>query len=177
MNPTPLASVVIRSKDEAASIGRLLDILEAQTIADRLELIVVDSGSSDETVRIARDHGIDPIEIPAASFTFGGALNTGCEAAAEEVVVALSAHAYAEDTGWLERMIGVFEDERVDGHFRRRLRLVPGMTGPWQILGPTRVPLTEMVGIDYLYGANWSLWLDVKILVRTVGHVLSRRGV
>jgi exopolysaccharide biosynthesis polyprenyl glycosylphosphotransferase len=68
------------------------------------------------------------------------------------------------------------EDDRVDGRFRRRLRLVPGMTGPWQILGPTRVPLTEMVGIDYLYGANWSLWLDVKILLRTIGHVLSRKG-
>lgn len=68
------------------------------------------------------------------------------------------------------------EDNRVDGRFRRRLRLVPGMTGPWQILGPTRVPLTEMVGIDYLYGANWSLWLDIKILLRTVGHVLSRKG-
>jgi exopolysaccharide production protein ExoY len=51
------------------------------------------------------------------------------------------------------------------------------MTGPWQILGPMRVPLTEMVGIDYLYGANWSLWADIKILIRTVGHVLSRRGV
>jgi lipopolysaccharide/colanic/teichoic acid biosynthesis glycosyltransferase len=68
------------------------------------------------------------------------------------------------------------EDDRVDGRFRRRLRLVPGMTGPWQILGPTRVPLTEMVGIDYLYGANWSLWLDIKILLRTLGHVLRRRG-
>jgi exopolysaccharide biosynthesis polyprenyl glycosylphosphotransferase len=68
------------------------------------------------------------------------------------------------------------EDDRVDGRFRRRLRLVPGMTGPWQILGPTRVPLTEMVGIDYLYGANWSLWLDIKILLRTIGHVLSRKG-
>jgi lipopolysaccharide/colanic/teichoic acid biosynthesis glycosyltransferase len=69
------------------------------------------------------------------------------------------------------------EDNRINGRFRRRLRLVPGMTGPWQILGPMRVPLTEMVGIDYLYGANWSLWADVKILIRTVGHVLSRRGV
>ena len=68
------------------------------------------------------------------------------------------------------------EDDRVDGRFRRRLRLVPGMTGPWQILGPTRVPLTEMVGIDYLYGANWSLWLDIKILLRTLGHVARRKG-
>jgi exopolysaccharide biosynthesis polyprenyl glycosylphosphotransferase len=68
------------------------------------------------------------------------------------------------------------EDERVDGRFRRRLRLVPGVTGPWQILGPTRVPLNEMVVMDYLYGANWSLWADVKIMIRTVGHVASRRG-
>src|SRR4051812_12321667 len=69
------------------------------------------------------------------------------------------------------------EDERVDGRFRRRLRLVPGVTGPWQILGPTRVPLNEMVVLDYLYGANWSLWSDIKIVLRTVGHVFRQRGV
>jgi exopolysaccharide biosynthesis polyprenyl glycosylphosphotransferase len=69
------------------------------------------------------------------------------------------------------------EDHRVDGRFRRRLKLVPGMTGPWQILGPTRVPLSEMVVLDYLYGANWSLWLDIKIMLRTLGHVLLRKGV
>jgi exopolysaccharide biosynthesis polyprenyl glycosylphosphotransferase len=68
------------------------------------------------------------------------------------------------------------EDERVDGRFRRRLRLVPGVTGPWQILGPTRVPLNEMVVMDYLYGANWSLWADAKIMLRTVVHVARRRG-
>ena len=50
------------------------------------------------------------------------------------------------------------------------------MTGPWQVLGSARVPLREMVAIDYLYAANWSLWNDVKILLRTVGFVLGRRG-
>ena len=34
----------------------------------------------------------------------------------------------------------------------------------------------EMVGIDYLYVANWSLWTDVKILLRTVPYVLATRG-
>jgi len=53
---------------------------------------------------------------------------------------------------------------------------MPGMTGPWQILGPSRVPLKEMVALDYLYVANWSLWTDIKILLRTVPHVLGRRG-
>jgi lipopolysaccharide/colanic/teichoic acid biosynthesis glycosyltransferase len=56
------------------------------------------------------------------------------------------------------------------------MELMPGMTGHWQILGPARVPLAEMVAIDYLYVANWSLWKDVKILLRTVPYVLGRRG-
>jgi exopolysaccharide biosynthesis polyprenyl glycosylphosphotransferase len=68
------------------------------------------------------------------------------------------------------------EDQLVQGVYRSRLHLTPGMTGPWQILGSTRVPMDEMVGIDYLYVANWSLWADVKLLLRTVPHVLARRG-
>jgi exopolysaccharide biosynthesis polyprenyl glycosylphosphotransferase len=68
------------------------------------------------------------------------------------------------------------EDQRIEGWHRRRLELTPGMTGPWQILGPARVPLREMVAIDYLYVANWSLWTDIKILLRTIPHVLQRRG-
>jgi len=69
------------------------------------------------------------------------------------------------------------EDERVEGWHRRRLELTPGMTGPWQILGPVRVPLSEMVSIDYLYIANWSLWNDMKIILRTVSYVIGCRGV
>jgi exopolysaccharide biosynthesis polyprenyl glycosylphosphotransferase len=68
------------------------------------------------------------------------------------------------------------EDRRVEGWHRRRLALHPGMTGHWQILGPATVSLREMVAIDYLYVANWSLWTDVKILLRTVPYVLCRRG-
>ena len=74
------------------------------------------------------------------------------------------------------RPLVVDEDRRIEGWHRRRLELTPGMTGPWQILGPTRVPLREMVALDYFYIANWSLWSDVKILLRTVPHVLCRRG-
>jgi len=74
------------------------------------------------------------------------------------------------------RPLVVEEDERVEGWHRRRLELMPGMTGPWQILGPARVPLREMTAIDYLYVANWSLWTDIKIMLRTVPHVIGRRG-
>ena len=74
------------------------------------------------------------------------------------------------------RPLVIEEDQRIEGWHRRRLELMPGMTGPWQILGPARVPLREMVAIDYLYVANWSPWTDIKILLRTVPHVLGRRG-
>lgn len=68
------------------------------------------------------------------------------------------------------------EDLQVQGWHRRRLHLKPGMTGPWQILASGRIPLYEMVKIDYLYPINWSLWNDIKILARTVPYVLSRRN-
>jgi exopolysaccharide biosynthesis polyprenyl glycosylphosphotransferase len=74
------------------------------------------------------------------------------------------------------RPLVIDEDQRIEGWHRRRLELTPGMTGPWQILGPARVPLKEMVAIDYLYVANWSLWTDIKILLRTIPHVLQKRG-
>jgi len=68
------------------------------------------------------------------------------------------------------------EDEQIVGMDRWRLHLTPGMTGHWQILGSSRVPLAEMVKLDYLYVAGWSLWSDVKILLRTMPYVLARRG-
>jgi exopolysaccharide biosynthesis polyprenyl glycosylphosphotransferase len=68
------------------------------------------------------------------------------------------------------------EDAKVIGLDRSRLHLTPGMTGPWQVLG-ARVPMQEMVGIDYLYVSTWSLWADVKLLVRTVRHVLRSGNV
>ena len=74
------------------------------------------------------------------------------------------------------RPLVVDEDEQITGWDRRRLHLTPGMTGHWQILGSARVPLQEMVKIDYLYVSTWTLWTDLKILLRTVPHVLSRRG-
>jgi exopolysaccharide biosynthesis polyprenyl glycosylphosphotransferase len=74
------------------------------------------------------------------------------------------------------RPLIIDEDRRIEGWHRRRLALHPGMTGHWQILGPASVSLREMVAIDYLYVANWSLWTDVKILLRTVPYVLCRRG-
>jgi len=69
------------------------------------------------------------------------------------------------------------EDASVLGRQRARLELTPGITGPWQVMGRTRIPFNEMVKLDYLYVAEWSLWNDVKLLVRTAAVVLRGEGI
>jgi exopolysaccharide biosynthesis polyprenyl glycosylphosphotransferase len=66
------------------------------------------------------------------------------------------------------------EDQLFSGWQRRRYHVAPGITGPWQILGSSRVPVSDMVTLDYLYCANWSLWLDAKIMARTLPYIFSR---
>jgi exopolysaccharide biosynthesis polyprenyl glycosylphosphotransferase len=74
------------------------------------------------------------------------------------------------------RPLIIEDDSHIEGWDRRRLDLTPGMTGPWQVLGSSRIPLAEMVKLDYAYVGTWSLWGDVKILVRTVAMVGIRRN-
>jgi lipopolysaccharide/colanic/teichoic acid biosynthesis glycosyltransferase len=68
------------------------------------------------------------------------------------------------------------EDRQVEGRFRRRLGITPGLTGLWQANGRSEIPFQEMVSLDYLYVTNWSLWGDVKLLMRTVSAVARGRG-
>jgi exopolysaccharide biosynthesis polyprenyl glycosylphosphotransferase len=68
------------------------------------------------------------------------------------------------------------EDERVEEWARRRLELTPGITGYWQVLGRTRIPFEEMVKLDYLYVMSWSLWEDVRLMLRTLPVILNGKG-
>jgi lipopolysaccharide/colanic/teichoic acid biosynthesis glycosyltransferase len=68
------------------------------------------------------------------------------------------------------------EDAQIYGFDRHRLHVKPGMTGVWQIAGSSRVPMAEMVTMDYRYVAGWSVWSDMKIVLRTLSFVFARRG-
>jgi exopolysaccharide biosynthesis polyprenyl glycosylphosphotransferase len=59
---------------------------------------------------------------------------------------------------------------------RRRSNVLPGMTGLWQIAGRSNLPFDDLVRLDFYYLENWSLWLDITILVKTVPAVFARRG-
>ena len=54
--------------------------------------------------------------------------------------------------------------------------VLPGITGLWQILGRSDIPYEEMVQLDYLYVANWSLRWDIKIIFRTLLAIARKRG-
>ena len=69
------------------------------------------------------------------------------------------------------------EDASVTGWGRGRLDLTPGITGLWQVLGRTAIPFEEMVKLDYIYIANWSIWMDIRLVLRTLPAVLRQRGV
>jgi lipopolysaccharide/colanic/teichoic acid biosynthesis glycosyltransferase len=75
------------------------------------------------------------------------------------------------------RPLVVEEDRLIRGWHRSRLTLTPGMTGYWQVLGSSRVPLDEMVKLDFAYVQNWSVWNDIQILLRTIGFIGARRGI
>jgi len=57
-----------------------------------------------------------------------------------------------------------------------RLRAVPGMTGLWQVSGRSDVPFHDMVRLDLHYIRNWSIWLDLEIMLRTIPAVVGNRG-
>jgi lipopolysaccharide/colanic/teichoic acid biosynthesis glycosyltransferase len=61
-------------------------------------------------------------------------------------------------------------------HQRRVFELTPGVTGLWQVSGRSRTNFDEMVRLDLRYHRKWSIWLDVKILLRTPFAVLFGEG-
>ena len=59
---------------------------------------------------------------------------------------------------------------------RKRYHVLPGITGLWQISGRSNLTFDDLVRLDFFYIENWSIWLDISILVKTLPAVLGRRG-
>jgi exopolysaccharide biosynthesis polyprenyl glycosylphosphotransferase len=59
---------------------------------------------------------------------------------------------------------------------RRRYHVLPGITGLWQVSGRANLSFDDLVRLDFYYLENWSIWLDIGILIKTIPAVLTRRG-
>jgi rhamnosyltransferase len=106
-------SIIVRSFNEEQHIGRLLTGITKQTVYNSIEVILVDSGSTDRTVEIASSFGANVINIRPEDFSFGRALNMGCQAASGAYLLFASAHVYPLYTDWVEKMIAPFQNEKV----------------------------------------------------------------
>lgn len=74
------------------------------------------------------------------------------------------------------RPLFVYESDKISGVFRRRLSMKPGITGLWQIAGRNDINFDEWMTLDLNYIDNWSLWLDTKILFKTLSVPLTKKG-
>jgi rhamnosyltransferase len=110
----PEVSIIIRTKNEGAHIGRTLERVFEQR-HKRFEVIVVDSGSTDDTLKIVRKFPVKLIQLLPEQFTYGRALNVGIEKAQGEFFVSLSAHALPFDREWLSNILLPFVDQEVAG--------------------------------------------------------------
>ena len=116
MSPPPVASIIIRTYNEAKYLGRLLQAIAEQTLpSGSFETIIVDSGSTDDTLAIARAHGPRIVSIAKEQFTFGRSLNIGCEAAHGRNLVFVSGHCIPTNGQWLQPLLAPLE--RGDAHY------------------------------------------------------------
>jgi rhamnosyltransferase len=106
------ASVVVRCYNEEQHIGRLLNGIMQQTVKD-IEIILVDSGSTDGTLSIASSYPTKILSIRPAEFSFGRALNKGCEAAKGEFIIIASGHVYPSYNDWIEKLMAPFDDPNI----------------------------------------------------------------
>jgi rhamnosyltransferase len=108
----PTCSIVIRAYNEEKHVGRLLTGIFQQTVKD-VQVILVDSGSTDATLQIASSFPIEVVNIRPEEFTFGYSLNQGIRHCKADKVVFASAHVYPVYPDWLEKLIQPLDNPQV----------------------------------------------------------------
>jgi glycosyltransferase involved in cell wall biosynthesis len=108
----PSCTIIIRAYNEEEHLGRLLTGIEAQTVKN-VQVILVDSGSTDRTVEIGRQYKTEVVSIHPDEFTFGRSLNMGIAEARADIVIMASAHVYPVYPDWLSSILDAFKDNNV----------------------------------------------------------------
>ena len=112
-NNKDLVSVVIRTLNEEKHLPELLESIRKQSSNDfEFEIVIVDSGSTDNTLDIAKSYSARITFIKKEKFSFGRSLNIGCEFANGKYLAFVSGHCIPTDKNWLQNLLLPLKDEK-----------------------------------------------------------------
>lgn len=115
-------SVVIRTLNEARHLGELLESIQQQEIEGfEVETVIIDSGSTDDTLAIAQKHSCTIAHISRDQFSFGRSLNWGCKVAKGDILVMISGHCVPTNTKWLKTLCGPIIQGKVAYSYGRQI--------------------------------------------------------
>lgn len=117
----PDVSIVIPTLNGGALFRRVLDAVRRQATSRSVEILCIDSGSTDDTVAIGKELGTEVTTIPRTEFNHGETRNLGIGKASAEIVVLMTQDALPVDDRWLEALLEPFTDERVAGTYARQI--------------------------------------------------------
>ena len=98
-------SIIIRTLNEAQYLGELLGAIATQKTAHEAEVVVIDSGSTDDTLVIAHKASARITHIEKKDFSFGRSLNDGCAFAEGDILVFVSGHCVPSSSYWLDDLV------------------------------------------------------------------------
>ncbi|MCC7406926.1 MAG: glycosyltransferase [Phycisphaeraceae bacterium] len=117
----PQISVVILANNEEQNLRRMLPVLARQKVSEPFEIVLIDSGSTDGTMQVARQFGAQIYQIAPDQFQHGRARNLGALRARGRFLVYLVADAVPADDHWLARMVEPLADPTIGGVFCRQM--------------------------------------------------------
>ena len=117
-----LVSIIIRTLNEAKHLKKILTRIGEQEAGGlETEVVLVDSGSTDNTLEIAESHQCKIIHITREEFSFGRSLNMGCEVARGEILVMISGHCVPADSYWLKALCQPLIDNKAAYTYGRQV--------------------------------------------------------
>ncbi len=116
-------SILIRTKNSEKNLIKILKKIYSQEIDKSFEVVIVDSGSTDDTLKIASLYSCKTVKIPHEEFTYPHAINVGTKYSEGEYIVFLSHDAFPADKRWLYHLTKHFSDPNVAGVFGRQIPL------------------------------------------------------